>query len=148
MGLIGQPFPYMMESSMSVHSFWRCAGSAGVRPPAKAERTLHGRHSRLLSGQASISAKGGRGLLGAGSEACPGTVPAGRVTEDHALKSLQLENLRNAVTALDDQERKLVYLRYNDELSMEEIGRALGVSKMAVSKRLKKLHQKLRVSVS
>ena len=80
--------------------------------------------------------------------ASPRRVPAGRVTEDHALKSLQLENLRNAVTALDDQERKLVYLRYNGELYMEEIGRTLGVSKMAVSKRLKKLHQKLRASVA
>ncbi len=72
---------------------------------------------------------------------------AGRVTEDSALKSLLLEKLRNAVAALDDQERRLVCLRYGNELSMEEIGQAFGVSKMAVSKRLKKLHQKLRASV-
>ncbi len=72
---------------------------------------------------------------------------AERATEDLALKSLQLGKLRNAVAALDDQERKLVCLRYGNGLSMEEIGQAFGVSKMAVSKRLKKLHQKLRASV-
>ena len=72
---------------------------------------------------------------------------AGRATEDSALESLQLEKLRNAVAALDDHERKLVCLRYGNELSMEKIGQAFGVSKMAVSKRLKKLHQKLRASV-
>ncbi len=72
---------------------------------------------------------------------------ARRATEDSALESLQLEKLRNAVAALDDHERKLVCLRYGNELSMEEIGQAFGVSKMAVSKRLKKLHKKLRASV-
>ncbi len=72
---------------------------------------------------------------------------AGRVTEDSALKSLLLEKLRNAVAALDDQERRLVCLRYGNELSMEKISQAFGVSKVAVSKRLKKLHQKLRASV-
>lgn len=72
---------------------------------------------------------------------------AGQATGNLALKSLQLEKLRNAVAALDDQERKLVCLRYGNELSMEEISQTFGVSKMAVSKQLKKLHQKLRASV-
>lgn len=77
----------------------------------------------------------------------PRRILARRSTEDSALKSLQLEKLRDAVTALEEQERKLVSLRYGSELSMEEIGQVFGVSKMAVSKRLKKLHQKLRASV-
>ena len=78
----------------------------------------------------------------------PRRTPAGRVTENSVLKSLQLENLRNAITELDNQEQQLLSLRYGDELSMEEIGQIFGVSKMAISKRLKKLHQKLRASVT
>ena len=70
-----------------------------------------------------------------------------RALEDAALKNLQLEKLRKAVADLDDQDQQLISLRYGDELSMEEIGKLQNVSKMAVSKRLKKLHQKLRGSV-
>ena len=70
-----------------------------------------------------------------------------RALEDAALKNLQLEKLRKAVADLDDQDQQLISLRYDDDLSMEEIGRLQNVSKMAVSKRLKKLHQKLRGSV-
>ena len=67
--------------------------------------------------------------------------------EDAALENLELEKLRKAVAELDDQDQQLISLRYDDELSMEEIGKLQNVSKMAVSKRLKKLHQKLRDSV-
>ena len=70
-----------------------------------------------------------------------------RAPEDAALKNLQLEKLRKAVADLDDQDQQLISLRYDDELSMEEIGKLQNVSKTAVSKRLKKLHQKLRGSV-
>lgn len=38
-------------------------------------------------------------------------------------------------------------LRYGEELTMEEIGQIYGISKMAASKRLKKLYQKLEDSV-
>ena len=71
-----------------------------------------------------------------------------RELEDAALKNLQLEKLRKAVADLDDQDQQLISLRYDDELSMEEIGRLPNVSKMAIFKRLKKLHQKLRGSVT
>ena len=70
-----------------------------------------------------------------------------RALEDTVLKNLQLEKLRKAVAELEDQDQQLISLRYDDELSMEEIGKLKNVSKMAVSKRLKKLHQKLRDSV-
>ena len=70
-----------------------------------------------------------------------------RPVEDAALRNLQLECLRKAVDGLDDQGRELVQLRYGRGLTMEEIGKLCGVSKMAVSKRLKKLHEKLRSSV-
>ena len=70
-----------------------------------------------------------------------------RPVEDSALRNLRLENLRKAVDGLDDQGQDLIELRYGRGLTMEEIGKIFGVSKMAVSKRLRKLHQKLKGSV-
>ena len=70
-----------------------------------------------------------------------------RPVENVALRNLQLETLRKAVDGLDDQGRDLIRLRYGSALTMEEIGKIYGVSKMAVSKRLKKLHEMLRSSV-
>ena len=70
-----------------------------------------------------------------------------RPVEDAALWNLQLECLRKAVDGLGDQGRELVELRYGQGLTMEEIGTIYGVSKAAVSKRLKKLHEQLRGSV-
>ena len=65
-----------------------------------------------------------------------------RPVEDTVLRNLQLETLWKAVDGLGDQE-----LRYGQGLTMEEIGTIYGVSKAAVSKRLKKLHEQLRDSV-
>lgn len=75
-------------------------------------------------------------------------VSAGRPLEQSVLWNLRLENLRKAVAELSAQEQELISLRYDGELSMEEIGKIFGISKMAVSKRLKKLHEKLRSSVT
>ena len=75
-------------------------------------------------------------------------VSAGRPLEQSVLWNLRLENLRKAVAELSAQEQELISLRYDGELSMEEIGKIFGISKMAVSKRLKKLHVKLRGSVT
>ncbi len=74
-------------------------------------------------------------------------VPAGRPVERSVLHTLQLENLRNAVAELSDSEQELISLRYDGDLTMEEIGKLFDISRMAVSKRLKKLHAKLRSSV-
>ena len=82
------------------------------------------------------------------------TVPSGSdcvrrpVEEAAALRNLQLENLRKAIAELDVQGQNLLSLRYGDALTMDEIGQIYGISKMAVSKRLKKLHKKLGGSVS
>lgn len=80
------------------------------------------------------------------------TVPSGsdcvrRPVEDAALRNLQLENLRKAIAELDVQGQNLLSLRYSGELTLEEIGQIYGISRMAVSKRLKKLHKKLGSSV-
>ena len=71
-----------------------------------------------------------------------------RPVEDAVLRNLQLECLRDAVGDLGDQCRDLIQLRYGRGLTMEEIGTIYGVSRAAVSKRLKKLHEQLRGSVS
>ena len=70
-----------------------------------------------------------------------------RPVEDAMLRNLRLENLRKAVANLDEQDQELISLRYSDALTMEEIGQIYDISKMAVSKRLKKLHEKLGRSV-
>ena len=71
-----------------------------------------------------------------------------RPAEDAVLRNLRLENLRGAIAELDVQGQNLLSLRYSGELTMEEIGQIYGISRMAVSKRLKKLHKKLESSVS
>ena len=71
-----------------------------------------------------------------------------RPVEGAALRNLRLENLRGAIAKLDVQGQNLLSLRYSGELTMDEIGQIYGISKMAVSKRLKKLHKKLGSSVS
>ena len=71
-----------------------------------------------------------------------------RPVEDAVLRNLRLENLRGAIAELDVQGQNLLSLRYSDALTMDEIGQIYGISKMAVSKRLKKLHEKLGSSVS
>lgn len=71
----------------------------------------------------------------------------GSPMEDAVLRNLRLENLRRAIAGLDVQDQNLLSLRYGEELTMEEIGQIYGISKMAASKRLKKLYQKLEDSV-
>ena len=70
-----------------------------------------------------------------------------RPVEDAVLWTLRLESLQKAMEVLDHQSRELIDFRYARGLTMEEIGKFYGVSKMAVSKRLRKLHQKLKGSV-
>ncbi len=58
--------------------------------------------------------------------------------------NLRLEALRKAYQTLSDDERKLLCLYYYHEYSMEQIGREFGVTKMAISKRLRKILDPLR----
>ena len=65
-------------------------------------------------------------------------------TFEKAYRNLRLEALRKAYQTLSDDERKLLCMYYYHEFSMEEIGRRLGVTKMAISKRLRKILDLLR----
>ena len=73
--------------------------------------------------------------------------PALRPLEDHVVRNLRLKNLQNAVARLDESKQELIRLRYEESLSLEAIGRVFGLSAMAISKRLKKVHRELRSSV-
>jgi len=67
--------------------------------------------------------------------------------EDEVIKTLTLENLYEMIAALTDEEQRLLHLYYWEEMSMEAIGKVFGVSKMAISKRLKKLYATMRSPV-
>ena len=67
--------------------------------------------------------------------------------DDLAIRNPRLENLRKAVACLGESTQELLRLRYYEELSLEKIGAIRGVSKMAISKQLKKAHEELRSSV-
>ena len=56
-----------------------------------------------------------------------------RPVEDTVLWTLRLESLEKAMEVLDHQSRELIDFRYARGLTMEEIGKFYGVSKMAVS---------------
>ena len=55
--------------------------------------------------------------------------------------------LGRAVGALADDERQLLRLRFLDELSQAQIGVALGINQMGVSRRLSRLMHKLRTEI-
>lgn len=56
-----------------------------------------------------------------------------RPVEDMVLQNLRLENLRNAMETLDQNDQDLIGFRYGEKLTLEEIGKVYGISKMAVS---------------
>lgn len=55
-----------------------------------------------------------------------------RPVEDMVLQKLRLENLRNAMKTLDQNDQDLIGFRFGEELNLEEIGKVYGMSKMAV----------------
>lgn len=57
---------------------------------------------------------------------------------------LELEDLNRAIQTLTPEEQQLIYFYYYENYTMERIGKILGISKMAVSKRHTKVIKKLR----
>ena len=64
---------------------------------------------------------------------------AGVVTDQ-----LLLEKLRECISLLSYKEQKLIHQHYYDEISEVDLSREYGISQQAVSKRLKKIRQKLK----
>ena len=67
--------------------------------------------------------------------------------ENLVFHNLSLKKMRTAVNELSEEEQKLIEMYYWKNQSMQEIGKVFAVSKMAVSKRHKKILDKLRASV-
>jgi len=64
--------------------------------------------------------------------------------ERSAYKELLMEELKKAINKLDDREKLVLSLRYEQELSLKEIGIVLGVSESRVSQVLSVILAKLR----
>jgi RNA polymerase primary sigma factor len=77
--------------------------------------------------------------VGDGEDSALGDFVADLTTEepfDTALESLQREDVRKALNALPERERRVIELRYglrgHEPLTLEEVGRALGVTRERV----------------
>lgn len=60
------------------------------------------------------------------------------------LQNLTHEKLRTILAMLCSEEQKLIHLYFYENMSMEKIGECFGISKMAISKRLKNLLTRMR----
>ncbi|MFD9497464.1 MULTISPECIES: RNA polymerase sigma factor SigF [unclassified Streptomyces] len=66
-------------------------------------------------------------------------------TDDHALELVEDFNaLAPMIAQLDDRERRIIHMRFVDELTQAQIGEHLGVSQMHVSRLLNRTLAKLR----
>lgn len=84
------------------------------------------------------------------SEAVLATVPSisqSDPTLDAVIRNLTLQKLQDVIAKLSDSERDLIMMYFFQEYTMEQIGQKFGISKMAVSKQLKKLLNRMRESM-
>ena len=84
------------------------------------------------------------------SEAVLATVPSTSQSDptlDAVIRNLTLQKLQDVIAKLSDSERDLIMMYFFQEYTMEQIGQKFGISKMAVSKRLKKLLNRMRESM-
>ena len=109
------------------------ARDVGAGTDAVAEaRELHGCYSPT-----SLDARRGEHRTAPADDlAAPGGDPGEAVVQRLALTT--------ALRTLDDSDRRLLQLRFEDELTQEEIGQRLGVSQMQVSRRLRRVLDRLR----
>lgn len=84
------------------------------------------------------------------SEAVLATVPSTSQSDptlDAVIRNLTLQKLQDVIANLSDSERDLIMMYFFQEYTMEQIGQKFGISKMAVSKQLKKLLNRMRESM-
>ena len=63
---------------------------------------------------------------------------------DLAVSHTLVENLRNCLSLLTDEEYRLIRLRFYAQLTEAEIGRLYGVSQQSISKRLARICKKIK----
>lgn len=64
--------------------------------------------------------------------------------ENEVFQNLRLQNLRKVIATLTEDEQRLIWLYFYEDNTMEQIGLEFGISKIAISKWLKKLYAKMR----
>jgi RNA polymerase sigma-B factor len=75
------------------------------------------------------------------------TEAAGTARDEYSALEMR-ESLRVALATLSPRDRRLVHLRFVDGLTQAEVGRALGVSQMQVSRLLTRVLRRLRSQLS
>ena len=63
---------------------------------------------------------------------------------EKVLNNIFLDKLREVLPLLDAEDQKLLWLRHGQELSEQKLGEIYGVSQQAISKRLRKLYDKIK----
>jgi RNA polymerase sigma-B factor len=109
---------------------------AGVEQVLEALQATHAKRARSLDAP---SLGGGAEDEGLALGATLGVEEAGFA---HVERS---ETLRRLMVALTDRERAVVWLRFEEDLTQQEIGDRIGVSQMQVSRILREATDKLRV---
>ena len=67
--------------------------------------------------------------------------------ESQEERLLTVLELQRAVGALDTQEQELIFLRYVNEVPIQEIGRILGISRFAVYRKIREILKKMKISL-
>ena len=65
-------------------------------------------------------------------------------TEEEAMFRMMTEKLRTALSELTDDEHILITLHYYKDISESELAKKYGISQQAISKRIKKIREKLK----
>ena len=59
-------------------------------------------------------------------------------------RKLMLENLKTCILLLSDESQKIIYLRFYENMTEEQIGEIYGITQQAVSKRIDRIVKKLK----
>lgn len=59
-------------------------------------------------------------------------------------RKLMLENLKTCILLLPDESQKIIYLRFYENMTEEQIGEIYGITQQAVSKRISRIIEKIK----
>lgn len=59
-------------------------------------------------------------------------------------RKLMLENLKTCILLLPDESQKIIYLRFYENMTEEQIGEIYGITQQAVSKRMSRIIEKIK----
>ncbi|MFJ8667665.1 SigB/SigF/SigG family RNA polymerase sigma factor [Streptomyces sp. NPDC093600] len=122
------------------------------RRPSRAELAAHLRvdEASVAEGEQAANGYVARSLdTPAGDEETSLTAGARRLGEEERSFELidSLESLKPLIAQLDERDRRILALRFGDELTQSEIGERLGLSQMHISRLLAKILGELRTGL-